>query len=132
MSSWDIFVQHLPADARSVTDIPDEYIGEALGKRDAVIEQIGSRFPDCDFSDPDWGRLIRADYAIDITMSGTTDEVTGMTLHVRGSDRAVDAVQEILDAVGARGLDSWTGEIFEPSIALHSIRRWRAYLDENG
>lgn len=55
-----------------------------------------------------------------------------MTLHVRGSDRAVEAVAQLLDVLGARGLDSWTGEIFDPSVAVHSIRRWRAYLDENG
>jgi hypothetical protein len=131
MSSWDIFVQHLPAGIRSVGDIPDDYVGEALGKRDAVIERIGSRFPDCDFSDPDWGRLVRADYAIDITMTGQMDEITGMTLHVRGSDRAVEAVTQMIELLGARGLDSWTGEIYDPSVAVHSIRRWRAYLDEH-
>ena len=131
MSSWDIFVQHLPMEARSVSDIPDDYVGEALGERDDVISRLRSRFPDLDTSDPDWFRLERPDFEIDITMSGT-ETVTGMTLHVRGSDQAVRAVTEMIDAVGGRGLDSWTGEIFDPATGVHSIRRWRAYLEENG
>src|SRR5688572_30723640 len=127
MSSWDIFVQHLPMEARSVSDIPDDYVGEALGERDDVVSRLRSRFPDLDASDRDWLRLERPEYAIDITMSGA-DSITGMTLHVRGSDHAVDAVAQMIDAFGARGLDSWTGELFDPTTAVHSIRKWRAYL----
>ena len=131
MSSWDIFVQHLPTEARSVSEIPDDYVGEALGERDDVIARLRSRFPDLDATDPEWCRLVRSDYAIDITMSGA-EHITGITLHVRGSDHAVDSVKQMIDAVGGRGLDSWTGELFDPATAMHSIRRWRAYLEENG
>lgn len=126
--SWDVFIQHLPAHARRVAEIPDEYQGQALGMRDEVIRKIESRFPDADFSDPSWGRLIRDDYAIEISISDE-EIVTGVTLHIRGSDGAVDAVKQMIDVLGARGLDSWTGEIFDPDAALHSIRRWRAYLE---
>jgi hypothetical protein len=64
-----------------------------------------------------WGALTPGVAATGVSVPATGDEITGMTLHVRGSDRSVDAVKEMIDAVGARGLDSWTGESFEPSIA---------------
>jgi hypothetical protein len=51
-------------------------------------------------------------------------------LHVRGSDEAVEAVVSLIDVLGGRGVDSWTGELFDQAIALHSMRRWRAYLEE--
>lgn len=127
--SWDVFVQKLPAEARRVADIPDDYQPSPLGDRSSLIEKIVARFPDVSFSDPAWGKLHRSNYAIDIGM-GTEESVAGMTLHVRGSDEAVQAVVELIEAVDGRGVDSWTGELFDPSVGLHSIRRWRAYVDE--
>ncbi|MBK5258389.1 MAG: hypothetical protein JJE51_02275 [Thermoanaerobaculia bacterium] len=127
--SWDVFIQHLPMSARRVADIPDEYEGKVLGTRDEVIAKIRAKFPDADFSDPSWGTLVRDGYSIDICVNGD-DIATAITLHVRGADGAVDAVNTLIAALGARALDSWTSEIYEPAIALHSIRRWRAYLQE--
>lgn len=127
--SWDVFIQHLPAEAKRVADVPDGYEGEPLGTRSEVISRIRSRFPEADFHDAEWGKIARDDYAIDITMNGD-DPVTGLTLHVRGGDDAVNAVSEIIEVLNARGLDSWTGELFDPAVAVHSIRRWRAYVEE--
>ncbi|MGZ8867571.1 MAG: hypothetical protein ACXW2P_04440 [Thermoanaerobaculia bacterium] len=127
--SWDVFIQDLPPDARSVKDIPDEFHPRSLGRRDDVVSRIRSAFPDADFSDPTWGRLQKEGYWVDISV-GDNEDVTGVTLHVRGADEAVGAVVSLIDAIGGRGVDSWTGELFDQAIALHSIRRWRAYLEE--
>lgn len=127
--SWDVFIQDLPPDARSVKDIPDEFHPRPLGRRADVVTRIRSVFPDADFSDPAWGRLQKEGYAVDISV-GDAEEVTGVTLHVRGSDEAVGAVISLIDAIGGRGVDSWTGEFFDQAVARHSIRRWRAYLEE--
>lgn len=127
--SWDIFVQDLPPEARSVKDVPDEFHPHPLGRRDEVIGRIRSVFPDADFEDPSWGRLQKDGYSIDISI-GDLEEVGGVTLHVRGSDDAVGAVVALIEAIGGRGVDSWTGELFDQAVALHSIRRWRAYLEE--
>ena len=127
--SWDVFIQDLPPEARSVRDVPDEFEPRPLGSRAEVAGRIRAAFPDADFTDPTWGRLQREGYSIDISM-GDDDEVSGITLHVRGSDDAVGAVVKLIDTVGGRALDSWTGELFDQAIALHSIRRWRAYLEE--
>ncbi|HUP45654.1 MAG TPA: hypothetical protein VM779_09095 [Thermoanaerobaculia bacterium] len=127
--SWDVFIQDLPPEARSVRDVPDEFEPRPLGSRAEVIGRIRGAFPDADFTDPTWGRLQREGYSIDISM-GDDGEVSGITLHVRGSDDAVGAVVKLIDTIGGRALDSWTGELFDQAIALHSIRRWRAYLEE--
>lgn len=127
--SWDIFVQDLPPEARSVKDVPDEFHPRPLGRRDEVIGRIRSVFPNTDFADPSWGRLRNDRYVIDISI-GDLEEVGGVTLRVRGSDEAVGAVVKLIAAIGGRGVDSWTGELFDQAVALHSIRRWRAYLEE--
>jgi hypothetical protein len=127
--SWDVFVQDLPPDVRSIKDVPDEYQPRPLGRRDEVIGRIRTVFPDVDFSDPSWGHLRQEGFAVDISME-EGDPVTGVTLHVRGSDDAVGAVVDLIAAIGGRGVDSWTGELFDQAIAFHSIRRWRAYMEE--
>ena len=127
--SWDVFIQDLPPDARSVRDIPDEFRPAALGSRSEVIERIKSAFPEADFTDPAWGRLEADGYSIDISV-GDDGDITGVTLHVRGSDDAVDAVVRLIDALGGKAVDSWTGEFFDQAVARHSIQRWRAYLEE--
>lgn len=127
--SWDVFVQNLPGDARRVKDIPDDYQPEPLGMRSAIIEKISHVLPDVDFTDPTWGKLVRDDFSIEINMLDD-DIITAITLHVQGSAAAVYAVTQVIDAVGGRGLDSWTGELFDPTVGVHSLRRWQAYVDE--
>ena len=86
--------------------------------------------PDADFSDPEWGRLQREGYSIDISLSDDGETIHGVTLHVRGADEAIESVVGLIDAIGGKAVDSWTGEFFDQAVALHSIRRWRAYLEE--
>ena len=128
--SWDVFIQDLPAEARSVSDIPDTFQPRPLGRRSEVISRVSSRFPDADFSDPNWGRLHRSTFSVDISLPDEGETINGVTLHVRGSDDAVDAVVSLIDAIGGRAVDSWTGELFDQAVAMHSMRRWRAYLEE--
>ena len=127
--SWDVFIQDLPPDARRIADVPDDFQPRPLGSRKDVQVRITSRFPDADLSDPFWVKVHRDGYSIDISF-GDDDPVTGLTLHIRGSDDAVKAVISLIDVVGGRAIDSWTGEFFDQAVALHSIRRWRAYLEE--
>jgi hypothetical protein len=38
--SWDLFVMDLPADARTIDDIPGDFVGASLGSRAALIARI--------------------------------------------------------------------------------------------
>jgi len=50
--SWDIFVQDLPPDVRTIRDIPDHFKPPPLGARSALIQAIRAIAPSVDFTDP--------------------------------------------------------------------------------
>lgn len=130
--SWDVFIQHLPASAVSVDDVPDDFSPLPLGTRAEVIEKIRRTFPAIDLSDPTWGVVRTAEYSIEFGLgAGEEEEIYCLALHVRGDESVVQVITALIDDLHARALDSWTGEFFEPDIARESIRRWRAYVDES-
>ena len=127
--SWDVFIQHLPASALCMADIPDDFEPLPLGRRHEVVSTILSIFPDADATDPTWLTLRTPDYTVSFG-TGTEDLVTGLTLHVRGDESVIAPIAELIDRLGARGIDSFTGEFFDLITARESIRRWRTYVDE--
>jgi hypothetical protein len=127
--SWDIFIQQFPASAQRVADIPDSFTADPIGRRSEVIAKITKAVPDADFTDPAWGVLATHDYQIEFGL-GDDDPLYGITLHVRGSDAVVPQITRVLDVLGLRAIDSWTGEFFDPKLAPQSLARWRAYIEE--
>ncbi|HEV8657190.1 MAG TPA: hypothetical protein VGS96_01065 [Thermoanaerobaculia bacterium] len=127
--SWDIFIQQFPDGARRVTDIPDTFTAGPIGRRDEVISKIREAVPQTDFSDPAWGVLRGDGYTIEFGL-GDEDVLYGITLHVRGSDEVLPHITRVLNTLGLRAIDSWTGEFFDPVVAAHSLARWRSYIEE--
>ena len=127
--SWDVFIQHLPASALCMDDIPDDFEPLPLGRRDDVVKAILSIFPEADTTDPTWLVLHAPSYSIEFG-TGTEDLVTCVALHVRGDESVIAPISALIDRLGARGIDSFTGEFFDPLTAAESIRRWRKYVDE--
>jgi len=128
--SWDIFVQHLPSSALTVDDIPDDFMPLPLGSRDEVVRAILNVFPESNASDPTWLTLETPHYLIDFGL-GTDDPVMSLSLHVSGDETVVPHISELIDLLGARAIDSWTGQFFDPETATESLHRWKAYVDEN-
>jgi len=126
--SWDIFVQHLPADATSLDEIPDDFSPPPIGSRENVICQILSAIPSADFSDPAWGLIDGPTFSIEVSLG--REQLNGFALHVRGDDSVVPVVAKILAATGLRGIDRGTGEIFSEEAAVQSLRKWRRYRDQ--
>jgi hypothetical protein len=126
--SWDIFVQDLPPESRSVSEIPDDFQPKPIGERRYVIATIERLFPEADFTDPGWGRIDSASYSIEVNL-GESETLSSFAFHIRGNDEAAYVVAEILEALRLRAIDpgSETG-IFElgPS-SVESFRRWREY-----
>lgn len=129
--SWDIFVQDLPADARSVADIPSDFEPAAVGGRGELIQHIRSIAPAADFSDPAWGVLETSSFSVEFNL-GDEDPVRSFALHVRGDDAAAAFISELLTRLGLRALDPQSDSgLFEPgAVAEESLRRWRAYRDQ--
>ena len=127
--SWDIFVQDIPAEARTVGDIPDDFRPRPLGRRDDIVRRILEVAPGADFTDPSWGSFEGPDFSIEFNL-GEDVEVTSFALHVRGGDTAAGLVAELLDRNGWRAFDPVSDSgIFDRSAAAASMRRWRAYRD---
>lgn len=126
--SWDVFIQHLPASALHVADIPDDFEPLPLGTRDEVAKTILSLFPAADATDPTWLELETPAYSIHFGL-GTEEEVTCMALHIRGDESVIPMIAQLIDRLGARAVDSFSGEFFDPATAAESIRRWRTYVE---
>lgn len=127
--SWDVFIQHLPASATKVADIPDDFAPLPLGPRAEILDAIAAVFPNADLRDPSWIVVDAPSYSIEIN-AGSADPVESLALHVRGDDAAIPPIAALIEKLGARALDSWTGEFFDAATATESIKRWRNYLDE--
>ena len=128
--SWDIFVQDLPREARTVRDIPDHFQPSPLGARSALIQQIQGVAPSADFTNPAWGRLDTPTFSVEFSL-GSEELVRSFALHVRGDDAAAAFVSELLTHLGYRALDPQSDSgLFEPGrVAEASMRRWREYRD---
>ncbi len=126
--SWDLFAFNIPLDVKTIDDVPEDL--KPIGPRSTVISKIIEAFPEANFSDPSWGNLYGDNWSIEISL-GDEEETMGFALHVRGGDEAVGAVSAVLDCVGARALDSGTGELFVSGPgALDGFRAWRSYRDD--
>ena len=126
--SWDIFVQDIPAAARTVADIPDAFTPRPLGSRKDVIRRILGVVP-ANFDDPSWGTFSGDDFSVEFNL-GNEEELSSFTLHVRGGDAAAGLVADLLTRCGWRAFDpSSDSGIFDPDGAVDGLKRWRACRD---
>ncbi len=125
--SWDVFVQDMPADISSVADIPHDFRPAPLGPRATIIAGIVAAVPGVDFSDPTWGRIEGPDYSIEVNI-GPEDPVRGFAFHIHGGDMAAGIAGDVLAGLHLRAFDPQSDtSFFDPSTAVDSLRRWRAY-----
>jgi hypothetical protein len=128
--SYDLFVQNLPPDAKTLEDIPSDFKPASIGERSLIIEKIKVAVPDADFSDPSWGRIQGDDWSIEINM-GANEHCSGFAIHIRGGAGAFGVVEAILQALKLRALDPQAGGFFVAGPeATDSFNRWRAYRDQ--
>ena len=127
--SYDIFVQDIPAGAKSVSEIPDDFAPQPIGPRSEIVAAIRRAAPEVDFTQPDWGRIDTDAYSIEINLS-LDDPVLSFAFHVRGDERAMFQVADILAELGARALapDTESG-LFDVDQGTDAFLRWRAYRD---
>jgi hypothetical protein len=127
--SWDVFAQDLPADARTVDDIRQDFVPAPIGSRSEIIRKIKEVVPFADFSDPSSGEIEGEGFSIDVSTNGD-EEVTCVAFSVRGNDRAAGIISEILTKLNLRALDSGTGDFFDHERAAEGLQRWRQYRDQ--
>jgi len=127
--SWDLFVQDIPASAARADEIPDDFVPGPIGTRACVLAVVRDIAPFADLTDPAWARI--ATDGVDVEVNLGDDEVlTAFAFHVRGGDASVGLIAEILGRIGLRALDPESDSgIFDASVALASLEKWRAYRD---
>ena len=125
--SWDIFVQDIPAEARSVADIPDDFAPQPIGSPLRVLDALRAVAPFADFSDPTWVRIDAPDACMEVGI-GADNPVECFAFHIRGGSGSIGIVAEVLQRLHLRAFDtaSATG-IFDPSQAAESLHRWQQY-----
>lgn len=108
---WDVFVQHLPAEASHASEIPDDFQPRALGvSRSRIIEAARSVGGEVDDSVPAWTVWSGAGFDIALNMSERV--LDHFAMHVRGDAKnSRQAVVDLLETVGLRGLESEEGSI---------------------
>jgi hypothetical protein len=57
VTSWDIIIMDLPADARSISGISHDFRPVSIGRRQDLIRAVQHVVSDADFSDPSWGAI---------------------------------------------------------------------------
>lgn len=125
--SWDIFVQNIPQDVKTVGDIPSGFEPRSIGKRSLIISKILEVVPTADFTDPSWGIIQGSDWSIEVNI-GKAETCKGFAFHVRGADIAAGVVGAILDHLKLRAVDSQTGEFLKVGPdAMKSFQEWRSY-----
>jgi hypothetical protein len=127
--SLDIFVQDIPAGVENVEEIPEDLVPQPIGARSAIIVGILRAAPEVDFTRPDWGTIEAEDYSIEINI-GVEDPVTGFAFHLRGGQRGLFQVADILEELDVRAFapESESG-LFEVDRGSEAFARWRSYRD---
>jgi hypothetical protein len=122
-------IHRFPRDIETAEQLPDGFKPPVIGARAEVAQSIRTLFPDANISDLSWLVINGADYSIEVN-TGEEEACDGFLLHVRGGERALDAVMQITQHFDARALDLTTCEFLDRMADPGSgFRQWRAFRD---
>jgi hypothetical protein len=126
--SFHIYAQDLPTTAKSVHDIPDDFVPNPLGKVEDIEAAILSVAPNLQRESRQHAVIVEAGYSIEIFISIRKNFVKSITFSVRGTDDALNLVSDLLIALKCRALCE--SEVFELNTAKRSFAHWKGYRDQ--
>jgi hypothetical protein len=128
--SFDVFVQDLPPDARTVGDIPDDFAPKPIGRRADIVAGILRAAPATNFADPTWGVIEGPEFSIEINV-GPEEVLDSFAFHVRGGAAALSVVADILRELRLRAIAPGTDSgFFEPPEVGAAYSAWQAYRQQ--
>ena len=125
--SWDIFVQDIPVEVQSVSDIPEDFRPAPIASRTHVLEAIQAAAPFADFADPTWIHIDAPEVCIEVSVP-QDEPLMRFAFHIHGGEHSAAIVADVLGRLDVRAFDtaSETG-IFDLSRASESLHRWHEY-----
>jgi len=108
--TWDVYALRAPRGARSVEQIPEGYVGPAVGAPEDVLEAVREAAPHVDAQDPRWLRIDGPDHQIEIAL-GKGIRVQDLSFYIGGGDGAVGIVLAVCRSLGITPFDTETGEV---------------------
>ncbi|QEG29616.1 hypothetical protein GobsT_44140 [Gemmata obscuriglobus] len=125
--SFDVFVQDLPLDTRTVAEIPDDFAPQPIGRRADIVAGILRAVPATNFADPTWGVIDGPGFSIEVNI-GPAEVLDSFAFHVRGAEEARFVIADILRELRLRALAPGTDSgFFEPSELGAAYTAWQAY-----
>jgi len=125
--SWDVTVYRFPRDIETVEQLADNFKPPAIAPRAEVAQSLKLLFPDADISDLSWLVVDGQGFKIEI-YTGKKEPCDGLTLHVRGSDGALNAVTQITLNFKARAFDMTACQFLDQmSDPTSGFKQWRKY-----
>ncbi len=111
--SWDIFIQDLP-DVRTANDIPEDFRPRPIGEREKLVAVIRRIFPMADAQDDDWFFVNAPEMDLSLQLHKEDEvQVRYIVAHVHGGAQSAAGIAALLRALGLRGMDTATGDLFD-------------------
>lgn len=109
----EIYVQDLPAEIEDVSEVPEDFEPQSLGRREDVLEAIAAAVPAADASNPTSVVIEEGRSRVEIHL-GDDDELFSFAVQMVG-DGAAHVVARLLEHLKLRALDpSCPSGLFEP------------------
>jgi hypothetical protein len=121
--SWDICLQNIPNQYKSLDDIPDDYKSLSIGPRDDIIKKLKEFNPMINFSDPTWGILTNSDISIEISVGNNKDCDT-ISIYAHDGNSVPEFVCSLMDFLGLRGIDLNDPQFIDIDSAKSSYQKW--------
>jgi hypothetical protein len=128
--SWDVFLMKVSEKVIKVEYMDENFPPQLLGGRNEVLALFKELFPEADFTDPSWGILDNENYSIEFNIPNE-DSLESITLHIRGDELVVKAVEKICQRTGWRAIDSGSGDFIDFSNSPETgFKEWQNFKNQ--
>lgn len=124
--SWDVVLLRLPLSARSLGDLPRDYVPPPFGSRERVRGDLERVARGLEWVVATFGVLREEDYVIEVDL-GPDDPVGRVLLHVVGSNASLGVVSNMAGVLGGTAVDCETERAvdFAAEEASSGLDSWR-------
>ncbi len=112
---WDVLLVRLPLSVVAMSELPLGYVFAPFGPRDSVVRDLeracARRGCAIEWMNPSFGVLRTEDFVIELEIAlGAVERVL---LHVQGAARALDVLDSMASALGAKAVDCETDRVVD-------------------